>query len=270
VTDDRNAIIEPTGETSVTPTKSSASPELSAIILTRNEAANIVDCLESLTWAQRQIVVDCFSEDETVALARSWGAEVESITFENFAQQRNAAIDATNTDWIFFIDADERGTSDLGEEIHKSIRESNKVAWYVPRHNYIFGKLTRGAGWYPDYQLRLFRHGSVRYERPVHEIAVVEGEIGYLSKPMIHYNYLDIDHFREKQQFYTGYDAGILKGRGIHPKTHTYLAQPLRHFWWRFVTLKGYRDGIHGLRLSLLMGYYEWIKYRKLARMWQD
>jgi glycosyltransferase involved in cell wall biosynthesis len=231
---------------------------------------NLPERQESLTWAHRQIVVDCFSEDETVTLARSRGAEVESFAFENFAQQRNAAIDATKTDWIFFIDADERGTSDLGDEIRNNIRENNKVAWYVPRHNYIFGKLTLGAGWYPDYQLRLFRHGAVRYERPVHEIAVVDGGIGYLSKPLIHYNYLDIDHFRAKQQFYTEYDAGILKSRGIHPKPFTYLAQPLRHFWWRFVTLKGYRDGLHGLRLSLLMGYYEWVKYQKLARMWQE
>jgi glycosyltransferase involved in cell wall biosynthesis len=254
VSDERNATPESQELPSVASSETPKSQELSAIVLTFNEADNIVDCLESLKWADRQIVVDCYSEDDTVDLARSWGAEVEVVAFENFAQQRNAAIDAIRTDWIFFIDADERGTGELGDEMRSTISESAKVAWYVPRHNYIFGKLTLGAGWFPDYQLRLFQYGAVRYERPVHEIAVVSGEIGYLSNPLIHHNYLDIDHFREKQQFYTEYDAGILKERGIRPKLYTYFAQPMRHFWWRFVNLKGYRDGLHGVRLSLLMG----------------
>jgi hypothetical protein len=114
----------------------------------------------------------------------------------------------------------------------------------------------------------LFKHGLVRYERPVHEVAVVDGEIGYLQSPLIHHNYEDKAHFQAKQRAYTDYDAGILKERGIRPKPYTYLTQPLRHFLWRFVTLKGYQDGPHGLRLSSYMAYYEWVKYRKLGRLY--
>jgi (heptosyl)LPS beta-1,4-glucosyltransferase len=247
-----------------------AVPGLTAIILTYNEAANIGDCIESLLWTDRVVVVDCFSEDETVELAQEAGAEIENVPFENFAQQRNAALDLVKSDWVYFVDADERGSDAQGEEIRLRLSEHKEVAWYVPRHNYIFGKLTLGAGWFPDYQMRLFRQGFVRYERPVHEVAVVDGAIGYLTHPLIHYNYLDTVHFHEKQRFYTEYDASVLKERGIHPKPYTYLTQPLRQFWWRFVALKGYRDGFHGLRLSLYMSYYEWLKYRHVDRMWHE
>lgn len=245
--------------------KSRTGAELSAIILTLNEATHIGECIESLSWADRVIVFDAFSKDETVSLARAAGAEVLQNTFENYAQQRNAALKAVETGWVFFVDADERGTPELGVEVREVIDSRPEAGWYVPRHNYIFGRLTRGAGWYPDFQLRLFRHGAVRYERPVHEIAVVDGDVAYLQNPLIHYNYEDAAQFHRKQQRYTDYDARILLQQGANPKVYTPLTQMLRHFWWRFVTLGGFRDGLHGLRLSLLMAYYEWLKYRKVA-----
>jgi glycosyltransferase involved in cell wall biosynthesis len=213
------------------------------------------------------VVFDSYSGDKTADLAKAAGAEWHQSKFENYAQQRNAALEAIQTDWLFFVDADERGTADLATEIRHVISSCSEAGWYVPRHNYIFGKLTLGAGWYPDHQLRLFRQGKVRYERPVHEMAVVDGEIGRLQNPLIHHNYRDIAHFHAKQQTYTSYDASILRASGIRPQPHNYILQPLRHFYWRFITLHGYRDGFHGLRLSLFMSYYEWVKYRKLAKM---
>ncbi|MEJ2750526.1 MAG: glycosyltransferase family 2 protein [Anaerolineae bacterium] len=245
------------------------SSELTAVILTRNEVEHIQACIESLHWADRVVVFDQFSQDETVALAQAAGAEVMQSKFENFAQQRNAALDAIQTDWVFFVDADERGTEELGQEIRRVMVERPETGWYVPRHNYIFGKLTLGAGWYPDYQLRLFKHGRVRYERPVHEIAVVDGEIGYLENVLIHYNYRDVAHYQQKQRAYSTYDAKILKDDGDRPRPHNFILQPLRQFYWRYITLDGYKDGLHGLRLSLYMMYYEWVKYRKLAWFWR-
>lgn len=244
------------------------SPELSAVVLTLNEEKHIKACIESLLWADSVVVLDSYSQDGTVELAEKAGAEILQEHFKNYAQQRNSALDRIETDWVFFVDADERGTPELAQEIREVITSRTEAGWYVPRHNYIFGRLTKGAGWFPDYQLRLFKHGLVRYERPVHEVAVVDGEIGYLKSPLIHHNYEDKAHFQAKQRAYTDYDAGILKERGIRPKPYTYLAQPLRHFWWRFITLKGYQDGLHGLRLSAYMAYYEWVKYRKLGRLY--
>ena len=244
-------------------------PELTAVILTLNEEVHIGDCIQSLSWTDRVIVFDSFSQDQTVALAESAGAVVLQSKFENYAQQRNAALAALETDWVFFVDADERGTPELAAEIRRVIVERPEMGWYIPRHNFIFGKLTRGAGWYPDYQLRLFKHGQVHYERPVHEIAEVDGAVGYLENPLIHYNYRDKEHFHKTQEAYTTYDASILKQQGIHPRPRNYILQPWRQFYWRFVSLKGYQDGIHGLRLSTYMAYYEWVKYSKLAALWK-
>ena len=242
-------------------------PELVAIVLTRNEAAHIVACVESLAWADQVLVFDSFSDDATCSLARSAGANVVQHHFEDYAQQRNAALDSVAAEWVFFVDADERGTPALAAEVKRIMRTRPEAGWYVPRHNYIFGRLTMGAGWYPDYQLRLFRRGRVRYERPVHEVAKVDGQIGYLEQPLLHYNYRNVAHFHAKQRRYTGVNAQILREQGVRPKFYTPFTQPLRHFWWRFVTLKGYRDGVHGLRLSLYMAYYEWATYRALRQL---
>ncbi len=246
-----------------------AQQELTAVILTLNEASHITNCIQSLAWANRILVFDSYSQDDTAVLAQVAGAELIQSKFENYAQQRNAALDAVHTDWVFFVDADERGTPELGAEIRQVMANRPERGWYVPRHNYIFGQLTRGAGWFPDHQLRLFKHGCVRYERPVHEIAVVAGEIGYLQQPLIHYNYRDVAHFQAKQRAYTSYDARILYDEGVKPKPRNFVLQPLRQFYWRYVTLGGYQDGRHGLRLSLYMAYYEWVKYRKLAWFWR-
>jgi len=244
-----------------------ADPELTAVILTYNEAQHIEGCISSLNWADRVLVFDSYSNDGTLELASAAGAEVAQETFQDYAQQRNAALDYVKTDWIFFVDADERGSAELDLEIREVIKSRPESGWFVPRHNYIFNKLTLGAGWYPDYQLRLFRHGRVRYERPVHEIAVVDGQTGYLKNPLVHYNYRDVSHFHRTQRAYTEYDATVLLDQGIRPKFYTPFSQPLRHFWWRYFVLKGYRDGYHGLRLSLFMAYYEWLKYKHLAEL---
>ena len=249
-------------------------PTLTAVILTKNEARHIVECIDSLRWADRIVVFDSYSDDNTVELATAAGAQVFQRVFDNYAAQRNAALEAVAAadvahSWVFFVDADERGTPALAGEILRVIDERPESGWYVPRHNYIFGRVTLGAGWYPDYQFRLLRHGRARYVRPVHELGEVDGAVGYLEQPLIHYNYRDPAHFHAKQRFYVEHDAAILKEQGVRPKPRNYALQPLRQFWWRFVTLKGYRDGLHGLRLSLYMTYYEWRKYRRLADLWR-
>ena len=144
---------------------------VTAIVLTLNEEHNIEECLVSLAWADHMVVFDSFSTDRTVELARQARADVLQHPFQNYAQQRNAALDRVQADWIFFVDADERGTSELAAEIREvTAGDRREVAWWVPRHNYIFGRLTLGAGWYPDYQMRLVRRGRARWERPVHDL----------------------------------------------------------------------------------------------------
>lgn len=244
---------------------------LAAVVLTYNEAQYIEDCLRTLAWADRRVIFDggpeTGSTDGTVELARQAGAEVLEGRFQNYAQQRNAAIAQVEAEWIFFVDADERVPPLLAEEVQQVVRERPEIGWSVPRHNIIFGRLTLGGGWYPDYQFRLFRRGHAHWERPVHEVAVVDGPQGRLQHPLIHLNYADVAEFHRRQQRYNQLDARILLEQGVRPRPYTPYVQALRHFWWRFITLRGTRDGLHGLRLSLLMAYYEARKYQELARL---
>jgi (heptosyl)LPS beta-1,4-glucosyltransferase len=245
---------------------------VTAIVPARDEERNIVACLESLAWADERIVfLDSRTVDRTADLAQEVGARVLQHTFENFAQFHNAAMEQVEAEWVLFVDADERCTPELAAEVGEvTAGDRGEVLWWVPRHNYIFGRLTLGAGWYPDYQPRLLRRGRTRWERPVHEIAVADGPEGKLKNVLIHYNYADLPDFIARQRRYTDIDASILFEEGIHPRFYTPYSQAARHFWWRFVTLRGVRDGLHGLWLSLLMAYYEAVKYRKLARLYKE
>jgi glycosyltransferase involved in cell wall biosynthesis len=242
---------------------------LAAVILTYNEEGHIADCIVSLQWADRVVVFDSYSSDRTVAIAEECGAIVLQHRFENYGEQRNTALEQVDAEWIVFVDADERATPELGQEVRSKLSRSER-GWQVPRHNYIFGRLTLGAGWYPDYQLRVLHRASARYDpgRPVHEEVILDGEFGTLEHPLIHYNYTNVSHFIAKQERYTHIEAGIRYDKGLHPRLRTYVTAPLRHFWWRFVTLKGYSDGLHGLHLSFLMAYYEFQTCRRVAQLW--
>jgi hypothetical protein len=244
--------------------------ELDAIILTKNEARHIADCIASLQFADHVLVFDSFSSDDTIEIAAQAGAEVQQHTFTHYAQQRNDALRASQARWVLFVDADERIPPELAAEIQQTLQNPMHAGYWIPRHNYIFGKLTRHTGWYPDYQMRLLRRDAAHYDpnRKVHELVMLsEGEAGYLKTPLIHYNYESVTQFHETQRRYVAYDAQILFDEGIRPKVYTPYLQPFRHFKWRFVDLKGYRDGLHGLRLSVLMAWYEFRKYRLLKQM---
>jgi len=245
---------------------------VSAVVLTLNEERHIGACLATLTWADECVVFDSFSTDATVALARRAGARVIQHPFENYAQQRNAALSAVASDWVFFVDADERCPAALGEEIRAVIASAGHDVYAVPRRNYLFGRLTLGAGWHPDYQARLFRVGRASFDpvREVHEVARHDGEMGHLKTELIHYNYDTIEQFHAKQRKYAQYDASILFKQGVRPRPRNFVLQPLREFQRRFFALRGYRDGWHGLRLSALMAYYTFDMYRRLARLWQS
>ncbi len=257
--------------------------KLAAVVLTKNEEHHIGACLDSLAWADRRVVFDSFSTDRTCAIAREHGAEVMQHPFGDYASQRNAALQAVEAEWIFFVDADERATPELAEEItilvaagaRESAGESSSVSdvagWYVPRHNYLFGKLTHGAGYWPDYQMRLLKRGCARYDRPASEIVELEGQVGYLRNALLHYNYETVAQFRHKQTFRIDFEAENLYRRGEKYRFYSPYYMTIRHFWWRYVTLKGYGDGLHGLRLCLLLAYYFGYRYyRRLGQLYRS
>jgi len=240
---------------------------LAAIVLTHDEEKHLPGCLASAEWADEVIVFDSFSADRTIEIAHSAGARVIQRQFDNYAGQRDAALQCTSAEWVLFVDADERVTSELAQEVREVLARP-EAGWWVPRYNYIFGRLTRHAGWYPDYQLRLLRRAKASYDpaRPVHELVRLDGQAGYLKEHFIHLNYETIPEFIAKQKYYAAYDASRLAAEGVRARPHHFILQPLRQFWWRFITLAGWRDGWHGLRLSLLMGWFEFEKYRLLQK----
>ena len=239
-----------------------------AVILTYNEERHVAACVQSLSWTDGVTVLDSFSTDATVPLAQKAGAAVIQHTWTNYAHNRNVALDAVEADWILFVDADERATPDLATETRRVIAQNDMAGWWIPRYNYIFGHRMRATGWYPDYQMRLLRRGSARYDpdRAVHELVVLDGEAGTLESPLIHYNYDNLGQFVEKQRRYLAYDVGVLVAEGADARSYTPYTVALRHVWWRFVTLQGYRDTVWGLLLSGMMGYYEMLKYRRLRQ----
>jgi len=231
--------------------------KIAAVVLTKNESRHIGECLATLGWADERVVFDSFSDDDTVEIARASGARVIQHAFKGYASQRNAALQQVEADWIFFVDADERGTPELGAEIQKVV-EQPEVGWWVPRKNIIWGKHIRHTGWSPDYQMRLLKRGFAIYdpEHEVHEVGLLQGKDGHLQNLLTHYNYETVRQFVQKQGRYTEYEAKILLESGVVPRARGIIGQPLREFYRRFVSLHGYKDGAHGFLLSLLMAYY--------------
>lgn len=240
--------------------------QLVAVILTKNEARHIDECVASLRdWVDAVVVWDSESTDETRALAQAVGATVVVHPFTNFAAQRQAALNALDAAWILFIDADERATPAFAQEVRRLVSRTSQpdvdglpVGYWLPRRNFIVGHETRYGGYFPDYQLRLlWRNGAcMDLAREVHEVVVLNGTEGHIHQPIVHYNYESWSQFHQKQRFYARYEARILAARGIHPRLHNFVLQPLREFRRRFITLAGWRDGSHGLRLALLLAWY--------------
>ncbi len=244
--------------------------ELLAVILTRDEALHIEACIRNLRdWVDGVLVWDSGSVDGTPTLARQAGAWVVHRPFDDYARQRQAVLDTVDATWILFVDADERATPALAREIRTAIHRGEAVGYWIPRRNMVVGREVRGAGFWPDYQLRLLRRDRATYDlaRPVHEVVHLDGPAGHLREPLLHLNYRSWAQFHRKQRRYAAYEARILARRGLRPRPHNFVLQPWREFRRRFVALAGWQDGLHGLRLSLLLAWYYgfmpyWILWR--------
>ncbi len=246
--------------------------QLSVIVLTRDNENLIHDCLVSVkNIADELLVVDSGSLDRTVTIARELGARIETRPFDNYPKQRNAAIEMAKGDWIFFLDSDERSTRYLGAEIEFRVltAEPQVAGFWVPRRNIIFGKEIKHTGWSPDYQPRILRKGCGRFDpdRHVHELLVWDGEVRYMTQPLVHLNYQSFAQFRERNRKYAQYEAGIWYEEGKRARWRGFVGQPLREFFRRYITLEGWRDGGHGLLLSGLMAYYAFVRQGMLAKL---
>lgn len=246
-------------------------PTVSVLVITKDEESNIQECLASVSWATERLVVDAESADHTAQLARAWGAKVVIRPWPGFGAQKNFGMDQASSEWILIVDADERVTQPLREEILSRInqwKEGDPVAYEIPRKNYFYGAWVRHAGVYPDYQIRLFRRGSARYnDVPVHENLMVQGAIGRLSEPFEHHTERKIqDHFR-KFGMYTALAAQEKAKTVQEVHGRDLLFRPLIVFLKTYVLKKGFRDGVRGLIVCVFASMYTFVKYAKLWDM---
>jgi (heptosyl)LPS beta-1,4-glucosyltransferase len=252
---------------------SDAHPRLTAAVIARDEETTLSACLQSIAFAdERLVLVDAATRDGTREVARTNGARVAERAFENFAAQRDAALGLATGDWVLFVDADERVTPALRDEVLRMVmRPEGCRGFWIPRHNYLLGHVVRHAGWFPDYQLRLLERGAAHFDplRPVHEVALVDGQVGHLREPLLHFTSRSLGEFIEKQERYSQLEADRWLATFGRPRRRALLGQPIREFWRRYVQLTGYREGALGLALSVLLAFYAgksiWLALRRGA-----
>lgn len=244
------------------------SPRLSVAIITCNEEANIRRTLESVKWADEIVVVDSGSTDRTVAICRDYTGLVIHQDWLGFAAQKNLAIDRTTGDWVLSLDADEPIEAMLAEEIRDIIASSSALdGYYIPRKTFFLGKQIRHGGWYPDYNLRLFRKGKGRFEeRAVHEAVKVQGNVGRTGYAIEHYAYPDLSSYLSSINKYSSLAVAVMAGKGISSfkaSTANILLRPVLTFLLKYVFRLGFLDGKHGLVLNVFHSCYVFAKYAK-------
>ncbi|MDM8550370.1 glycosyltransferase family 2 protein [Desulfobacterales bacterium HSG2] len=238
-------------------------PNISVTIISANEAHNIKDCLESVRWADEIVLVDHFSTDGTAKIAKDFGVRVFQEPWRGFAVQKNSAIDKAEGLWILSLDADERVTPPLRQEIEETIhRKSAYNGYYIGRKNFFCNQWIRHGGWYPDRNLRLFRKNAGCFqERAVHERVLVEGETGYLRHPMEHYTYTSVADYLKRLERYSRLAALEISDRKRWTRWHTLTLRPLFTFVNMYLLRRGILDGTAGLFLAVSYAYYTFLKY---------
>ena len=239
---------------------------LSVVISTFNSEEKIEDCLKSATFASEIIIVDGTSSDKTLDIAKKYTSKI--FVRPNYPMlniNKNFGFSKATNNWIFCLDADERITPELQKEIKSEIRnpKSETNGYYIPRKNIIFGKWMEHTGWYPDPQLRLFKKGKGKFPKEhVHEMVKVEGEVGELNEHILHYNYDSISQFLQKLgTIYGPNEAEQLLKKGYVFDSRDAIRFPVKEFLSRFFAREGYKDGFHGLMMSLLMAFYHLIVF---------
>ncbi len=239
---------------------------LSVIVITRNEAANIRDCLLSVSWADELIVVDSGSTDDTARIAREMGAQVYVLTdWPGFGPQKNRALSYAGKDWVFSIDADERVTPELRNEIEMAMRQDKAAGYYCPRLSQFCGKFVRHSGWYPDYVLRLFKREAGKFsDSLVHESVLIQGNTARLATPLLHYSYLTTQDVERKVEQYSTAAAQQM----FHFGKRAGLARAAISAGWAFlrtyIMRLGLLDGSAGLKIAHMNARTTYLKYRKL------
>lgn len=238
---------------------------LTVVIAARNEAHNIADCVASVAFAGEILVVENGSSDDTAALARGAGAMVISNPFQTIGMQRNFAIERAANPWILVVDADERGSPELGEEIARLIRDAGADAYRIPRRNLFLGREVKHGGWESDKPVRLFM-STIRYNASrVHEHVEVSGAVGELTSHLTHEPYATLDSWFEKLGRYSKWWAEDRFEKGKRAGVASVVFRPPLRFLTMYVVRGGWMDGARGALLACMAATSVMAKY---ARLW--
>ncbi|HUW25624.1 MAG TPA: glycosyltransferase family 2 protein [Gallionella sp.] len=241
--------------------------ELSVILITRDEAANIRACLESVVWADEIIVVDSGSTDGTAEICRGFGAQVYVHDWPGFGVQKNRALGYAGKEWVLSIDADERVTPGLRAAIEAVLRSDADTcsAYRVSRLSSYCGRFMRHSGWYPDRIVRLLRRGTAHFSDDlVHERLLVEGGIGQLDGELLHYAFDNMEEVLHKIDRYSTAGAQMLHRRGRKVTLGGAVLRGLWSFVRTYVLRRGFLDGREGFMLAISNAEGTYYRYLKL------
>lgn len=241
-------------------------PRLSVAVITKNEAADLDAALASAAFADEIVVVDAFSTDDTVAIARRRTDRVVVREWAGYVDQKNYAASLASHDWVLSLDADERVTPALAAEIRSRLAaDPREAAFRMPRVTWHLGRWIRTTDWYPDLQVRLYDRRRARWTgRHVHEAISADGDVGRLDGELQHYAYRDIADHLETIDRYTTYAARQMHESGRRAGLLEIAGHPPLAFLRNYVARGGVRDGVPGLVISALNSYYVFLKFAKL------
>ncbi len=247
---------------------------LSVVIIAWNEEENLARVLSSIKKLANEIVlvVDKDTTDNTAEIGKSFGCKIFFHPHTGIVEpMRNFAISKARGDWILLLDADEEVTESLSYHIKKSL-EDNKIDYFrIPRKNIIFGKWIKSSHWWPDYVYRLFKKGSLTWDKTIHSLPFTKGEGGDFKAiedlAIIHHNYNTIWEYLEQINRYTDHQLKSIQATGYSFAWQDLLTKPANEFLNQYFSRNGYKDGIHGLVLALLQAFSEFTLY---AKLWQE
>lgn len=246
-------------------------PRLSAILIVRNEAANLRDCLQSLAFADEIIVLDSGSTDDTLAIAHAMGARVSvSPDWPGFGPQKNRALQLATGDWVLSVDADERVSAELAAEIHQAMQAGEHALYEMPRRSWFCGQWVYHSGWWPDRVTRLFRRDSACFSDDlVHErvVPAAGATTGRLQQPLLHYSYRTLEQVLDKVNSYSSAGARMRHAQGRSSS----LRQAIVHGLWAFVRTwiirRGFLDGRAGFLIAVMNAEASFYRYAKLQHL---
>lgn len=251
---------------------------ISVVINTLNEEKNIRRCLDSIAdFADEIILVDMNSEDKTVKIAKEYGARIFTHERTGYVEPaRNFAIKKAEGKWVLVLDADEELPESLADKLMGVAKEETPKkpdCVLIPRKNIIFGKWMKNSRWWPDYLPRFFKRGKIDWPEQIHQQPSLSGKKIYTlpdaeNMALIHYNYESLNQFLERNRRYAKIQAlELIKDKNYQLSHKDLLIAPLEEFLSRFFAGEAYKDGTHGLALSLLQA---WVKLLTYLKVWEN